>query len=297
MVLEVARCARSLTRFPLCTTGSIRVVVAGTDLVLTVGAKFYMASRKKSEEKYTFGPWTFVAKKTHISGCEEIEQMTRSLGLPALPEMLFGGNSLSVMHCAGHGLEFRAQPALAKVSHQQPGLTVACSETWQRGCQAADVVQPYDWTYTTDYRGCLTGSRCMQVQPTTERIDQAKLMNREPILFFEDIVLFEDELHDHGISVLSVKVRVMQSGFFLLLRFFLRVDGVVIRVNETRIYHQVDTSYLIREFVTKERYIKDIPLSLSELSDPAAVFPHLHVVKEESEKLLLPSDVNSEGLV
>uniref|UniRef100_A0A8C4NBF1 TIP41-like protein n=1 Tax=Eptatretus burgeri TaxID=7764 RepID=A0A8C4NBF1_EPTBU len=87
-------------------------------------------------------------------------------------------------------------------------------------------------------------------------------MNREPILFFEDVVLFEDELHDHGISILSVKV--------------------------------ADTSYLLREFVTKERYIKDIPLSLSELSDPAAVFPHLHVVKEESEKLLLPPDVNSE---
>uniref|UniRef100_A0A8C4N8V1 TIP41-like protein n=1 Tax=Eptatretus burgeri TaxID=7764 RepID=A0A8C4N8V1_EPTBU len=119
-------------------------------------------------------------------------------------------------------------------------------------------------------------------------------MNREPILFFEDVVLFEDELHDHGISILSVKVRVMPSGFFLLLRFFLRVDGVVIRVNDTRIYHQADTSYLLREFVTKERYIKDIPLSLSELSDPAAVFPHLHVVKEESEKLLLPPDVNSE---
>uniref|UniRef100_A0A8C4NCP0 TIP41-like protein n=1 Tax=Eptatretus burgeri TaxID=7764 RepID=A0A8C4NCP0_EPTBU len=97
-----------------------------------------------------------------------------------------------------------------------------------------------------------------QVQPTTERIDQAKLMNREPILFFEDVVLFEDELHDHGISILSVKVRVMPSGFFLLLRFFLRVDGVVIRVNDTRIYHQADTSYLLREFVTKERYIKDI---------------------------------------
>ena len=31
----------------------------------------------------------------------------------------------------------------------------------------------------------------------------------------------------------------MASGFLLLLRFFLRVDGVLIRMNETRFYHQV----------------------------------------------------------
>ena len=31
----------------------------------------------------------------------------------------------------------------------------------------------------------------------------------------------------------------MQGGFFLLLRFFLRVDGVLVRINDTRIYHKV----------------------------------------------------------
>ena len=36
--------------------------------------------------------------------------------------------------------------------------------------------------------------------------------------------------------------RVMQGGFFLLLRFFMRVDGVLIRINDTRIYHKVKIS-------------------------------------------------------
>lgn len=31
----------------------------------------------------------------------------------------------------------------------------------------------------------------------------------------------------------------MASGFFILLRFFLRVDGVIVRLNDTRIYHAV----------------------------------------------------------
>ena len=34
----------------------------------------------------------------------------------------------------------------------------------------------------------------------------------------------------------------MASGFFVLLRFFLRVDGVMVRMNDTRIYHQVSTA-------------------------------------------------------
>ena len=33
--------------------------------------------------------------------------------------------------------------------------------------------------------------------------------------------------------------RVMASGFYILLRFFLRVDEVIVRMNDTRIYHQV----------------------------------------------------------
>jgi hypothetical protein len=36
--------------------------------------------------------------------------------------------------------------------------------------------------------------------------------------------------------------RVMPSSFFLLLRFFLRIDGVLIRMNDTRLYHEVPCS-------------------------------------------------------
>lgn len=41
---------------------------------------------------------------------------------------------------------------------------------------------------------------------TTERIDLEKLKAREQIMFFDEVLLFEDELHDHGVSMLSVKI-------------------------------------------------------------------------------------------
>lgn len=96
-----------------------------------------------------------------------------------------------------------------------------------------EVVKHYDWTYTTDYRGTLLGEQmkvgyftlhvnankqasfthkahyhvCVkQVTPTMERIDLERLKAREQIKFFEDVLLFEDELHDHGVSMISVKI-------------------------------------------------------------------------------------------
>lgn len=45
-----------------------------------------------------------------------------------------------------------------------------------------------------------------QVSPTSDRIDLEKLKAREQIMFFDDVLLFEDELHDHGVSMISVKI-------------------------------------------------------------------------------------------
>lgn len=66
--------------------------------------------------------------------------------------------------------------------------------------------------YTTDYKETLLGEALELKVPTTYHIDTEKLKARE-IKFFEE-VLFEDELHDHGVSSLSVKIRVRLSSFF-----------------------------------------------------------------------------------
>ena len=55
----------------------------------------------------------------------------------------------------------------------------------------------------------------------------ALLTRRDPIELFDEISLYESELDDHGVSSLSVKIRVTESCWFLLLRFWLCVDGVL----------------------------------------------------------------------
>ena len=47
---------------------------------------------------------------------------------------------------------------------------------------------------------------CLQVEETEEGIDYSLLRKQETIYFYDDVVLYEDELADNGTAVLSVKI-------------------------------------------------------------------------------------------
>ncbi|KAJ1959188.1 Tap42 interacting protein [Dispira parvispora] len=118
------------------------------------------------------------------------------------------------------------------------------------------VTKKYDWTYSTTYPGTLIrppGNPTLEFQPTeTLGINYDRLKLQEPILFFDDFILYEDELADNGISLVNVKVRVMSFGFFILQRFYLRVDGVAFRLFDTRVYHEFGQPFLVRECLANE---------------------------------------------
>lgn len=44
----------------------------------------------------------------------------------------------------------------------------------------------------------------------------------------------------------------MPSCFLILQRLFLRVDDVLFRINDTRIYHEFGAPYVVREYTSKE---------------------------------------------
>lgn len=69
----------------------------------------------------------------------------------------------------------------------------------------------YDWTYTTLYAGTLAPANpaapgsWSSWECSPDPINLPLLMRREPILWFASLVLFEDELHDNGVSQLLLK--------------------------------------------------------------------------------------------
>lgn len=53
----------------------------------------------------------------------------------------------------------------------------------------------------------------------------------------------------------------MPGTLYILLRYFLRIDNVMLRVNDTRIYHELGKDYLIREYTSREAKVEDIKVS------------------------------------
>ncbi|KAF4788378.1 TIP41-like protein [Turdus rufiventris] len=217
---------------------------------------------QSSRRDFTFGPWKLSAARTHIMKSSQAERLADELHMPSLPEMMFGDNVLRIQHDNGFGIEFNATDALKCVNNCQGMIKVACAEEWQESRSetehSKEVVKPYDWTYTTDYKGTLLGdTEKLKVVPTTEHINTEKLKAREQIMFFEEVLLFEDELHDHGVSSLSVKV--------------------------------ADKTYMLREYTSRESKIsnlKNVPPSL--FTEPNEISQYLPIKETICEKLEFP---------
>jgi len=180
-------------------------------------------------------------------------------------------------------------------------VTVPEASRWAAGNLAVGLKQVrYDWVFGTDYEGelfsnvqggemegdpcdtCMDERESARVGVEWESAD-ASVIDREllsdrrqPILFYDDITLYEDELHDHGMVLLNAKIRVMPTCWFVLLRYFLRVDRVLIRVEDTRYFHRLG-----QEWVGKERSRKELtfaqlgkaglPMETSEYRDVSKV--------------------------
>jgi type 2A phosphatase activator TIP41 len=82
------------------------------------------------------------------------------------------------------------------------------------------VTKPYDWTYTSTYPGHNLENairwRVADPEDASHEIPIAELTRQDPILFYAEIPLYEDELHDNGSSALLVRI-VCFISFFLLI--------------------------------------------------------------------------------
>ncbi|KAI4206316.1 MAG: hypothetical protein LQ346_001141 [Caloplaca aetnensis] len=239
-------------------------------------------------------------KKLPILKAEPIDQMTKTLGI-APPEMIFGDNVASIEHLAsGWSIEFTAFHALRKVDKTgNTMLQVAHSKEWQSTREKkhegiTEVVKPFDWSYSTDYKGSEQPIP-LHLEPSDIPIPLELLKRPDPIIFFDEVMLYEDEMADNGITALSVKLRVMPARLLLLCRFFMRLDGVMVRIRDTRVFVEFETGEVIREYTAREdRYEavrqklamkgRDVP---AQLRDPNGLVDLLPIVDKTLERVVL----------
>ncbi|GAA5958327.1 hypothetical protein JCM8115_004054 [Rhodotorula mucilaginosa] len=217
--------------------------------------------------------WTITTTKRPILSIPEADAASNELDL-ALPEICFGNNALRVSHDeTGFALEWNTIDLLRAVQRGQgwdarPGagpVRVAYADEWTRAQIATGssthltVQKPFDWTYTTLHPGSTSGSRIGQhpewrpAPRTHPGIPLASLARTDiPILFFDEVPLFEDELGDNGIANATVRVRVNHESFFILARFALRIDNVLFRHFDVRVYHAFGSNEILREIKGRE---------------------------------------------
>ena len=130
---------------------------------------------------------------------------------------------------------------------------------------------------------------------TDEQIPFHKLSQDNPVIQFWDIPLYDDELNDNGLSAGSFRIRTMKDSFFGLLRSYLRVDNVMVRIIDSRIYHEFGTDTILRDFSVKESTYDTLKSKGFNLgsewslnhSQSDIVYPVLEVVMHLNDKLVI----------
>lgn len=264
--------------------------------------------------------WEIESRKRSILNSSALQQWEQKLHTSHFPEMIFGESCLVLKHLgSGTKIHFNTFDALAAWKQEGlPPVEVPAAAKWKfRSKPFQQVILDYDYTFTTPYCGSETveleldsdkhgsggisgGDSGLHWEDCKEQLDMAALTLREPILFYDEVVLYEDELADSGVSLLTVKVRVMPSSWFLLLRFWLRVDGVLMRLRDTRMHCVFDESanpVILRERCWREGTFealsaKGYPTDSASYSDPSIISQRLPVIMHQTQKLVVPGNVN-----
>ncbi len=230
---------------------------------------------------HTQGRFCILSRKLPISKSGPIDAMEARLRIP-VPEMIFGDNLVAVEHVpSGWRVAFTAVDALDLVDKTDRNmLRVAYAGDWSRSRERtsagiSEVVRPFDWSYSTTYRGTET-TTAAALRPGTTPIPLELLKRRDPILFNDEVILYESELDDNGISMYSVKFRVMEHRMLLLGRLYMRLDNVVVRVRDTRLYVDFQTSEVIREYTAREDSVENVQ-NVCPFDGPAAGPLHVAV--------------------
>lgn len=216
------------------------------------------------------GRFRISTRKLPISKAGVIDSLTDKIGIP-MPEMIFGENLVSLEHVpSGWSVSFNTPDALDAVDKTDKHmLKVAYARDWESTREGTtqgikEVVKPYDWSYSTTYTGTLAPGT-QQFTPTDQAIPIELLKRRDPMIFFDEVMLYESELDDNGISIFSVKVRVHEKRMLLLCRLFMRLDNVILRIRDTRIYVDFETDTVLREYSSQEESFANVKrVSVSE---------------------------------
>ena len=237
-------------------------------------------------DKIHSSSWDFYFHKENMLSSKELDKLTETLKVNHLPEIFFGKNRFFMVNKqANFVYEFNPCQMIdltsyevrkdhfdrKKIYHFPADAKVQYHNTWKDLKLDRDDIQKVepkeDWTYCSPYLGHFStipesplkdiypeikDIKEFKVEETKNKLPVHKLGPDNPIIEYVEIPLYDDELNDNGHSETKFRFRVMKDSFFGLLRSYLRVDNVLVRNIDTRIYHEFGTKVVYRNHQVKE---------------------------------------------
>jgi type 2A phosphatase activator TIP41 len=164
----------------------------------------------------------------------------------------------------------------------------------------------FDWTFSSPFCGSVEGGFWDPLSSSGLRLEMLKDQSI-PILFFDELILYEDDLHDNGHVQFSLKIRVMPTCGFVLARLWVRIDRVLLRLRETRVMFEFgktsgEQTKIFRDVTWRECQFKDLaahqlPTNLKVWCSEGPETPQLTMLMSKLPEVDLPKGIPKHAIL
>ena len=228
--------------------------------------------------KFNHKGWDFYSHSENMMNSKDLDILIKNkdenkLNINHLPEIFYGFNRLFLINkTKNFCYEFNPLQMLSLANYTQRKKLLKEKEIYYIPNQAKsqysktdDSKNEEDWSFSSPYMGHITSINNSPMSKYYPEIKETKVFKKEKtnlkypetkvenVLNYNQIHFFEDELGDIGFSEGKIGFGVMNECFLGLMRCYLRVDNMVVRNIDTKIYHKFGDNYIIRNFLVKEK--------------------------------------------
>ena len=228
--------------------------------------------------KFNHKGWDFYSHSENMMNSKDLDILIKNkdenkLHINHLPEIFYGFNRLFLINkTKNFCYEFNPLQMLSLANYTQRKKLLKENEIYYIPNQAKsqysktdDTKNEEDWSFSSPYMGHITSINNSPMSKYYPEIKETKVFKKEKtnikypetkvenVLNYNQIHFFEDELGDIGFSEGKIGFGVMNECFLGLMRCYLRVDNMVVRNIDTKIYHKFGDNYIIRNFLVKEK--------------------------------------------
>jgi type 2A phosphatase activator TIP41 len=240
--------------------------------------------------KFSHKNWDFYSHKEYMMPSTEMDLLIKNkhIEVSHLPEIFFGYNRLYLVNKSlNFSFEFSPLQMIDLslyskrkeflnnnlILYEPPDVKVLHENHWKNLKMPRNDIEKIeaksDWTFSSTYMGnfsCINKCDIKSLYKNENFEDKTfkneinnnlqipfeKLGPTNPIIHYEEMNFYEDELNDNGICQTKIRFRIMDDCFYGILRSYLRVDNVTIRNMDTRIFHEFGKNNIIRIFSVKD---------------------------------------------